>query len=270
MSNMLTLNSLAQVHETYKIEAPKHPFVSVLRHADLVEILNFTDVQVEFNLYQISMKQGVSGKMKYGMGTYDYREGTMVFAAPGQVFHSNQFDIEPNSNAWNLVFHPDLIHSFELGSRIRQYGFFSYAVNEALHLSKEEINTLTELVKKIEQEYEQRIDRYSQKLIVANIELILDYCLRYYDRQFYLRSNQNKDVLSRFERLLVDYYESDKPFDLGYPTVGYCAEILGLSSNYLSDLLKKETGKTALEHIQLFLLEKAKVDLLKPRRTVSE
>ncbi|MEL6632982.1 MAG: helix-turn-helix domain-containing protein [Bacteroidota bacterium] len=270
MSQTLTFRSLTQACNTLGLEAPRHPLVSVFRHAELAAILNFQNVQIQSELYIIGMKDGVSGKMGYGRNSYDYTEGTMVFSAPDQVMNSNQITVAPGSIAWSLIFHPDLIRPFELGKHIHTYSYFSYAVTEALHLDKHEIQTLTELVHKIEVEYKQRIDRYSQKLIVANIELILDYCLRYYDRQFYLRNNQNQDVLTRFEGLLIAYYESERPINLGYPTVQYCGEELGLSPNYLSDLLKKETGKTAQEHIHLFLLEKAKTDLLKSQLSISE
>jgi AraC-like DNA-binding protein len=143
-------------------------------------------------------------------------------------------------------------------------------VNEALHLSNDERNTLEELLDKIEKEYSQNLDRHSQNLIISNIELLLDYCIRFYDRQFYTRSNLNVDVVSRFENLLKDYYKTDKVIDLGIPSVKYCALELNLSTNYLSDLLKKETGKTAQEHIHLFVIEKAKNHLLNSSNSISE
>jgi AraC-like DNA-binding protein len=175
-----------------------------------------------------------------------------------------------DDEGWTLAFHPDLIRKSNLANKIDTYSFFQYDVNEALHLSDDERKTLEELLDKIEKEYSQNLDRHSQNLIISNIELLLDYCIRFYDRQFYTRSNLNVDVVSRFENLLKDYYKTDKVIDLGIPSVKYCAQELNLSTNYLSDLLKKETGKTAQEHIHLFVIEKAKNYLLNSSNSISE
>jgi len=174
------------------------------------------------------------------------------------------------ASGWTLVFHPDLIRKSELGKSIDQYSFFSYEVTEALHLSDDEQKTLTELVDKIHKEYDQLIDRHSQDLIISNIKLLLDYCTRYYDRQFYTRTNLNKDFVTRFESLLKDYYQSDKPLEIGVPTVKYCGEEMNMSSHYLSDLLKKETGRSAQDHILYFLIERAKTKLLGTEDSISQ
>ncbi len=212
------------------------------------------------------------GVLLYGKNSYDYEEGTLVFTAPGQVIeYEGDFKISDDGNeGWTLVFHPDLIRKSDLAEKINRYSFFNYDVNEALHLSDDERNTIEELLDKIIKEYSQNLDRYSQHLIVSNIELLLDYCLRFYDRQFYTRTNLNNDFVSKFERTLQEYYQSNKASEIGIPNVNYFAKELSLSSNYLSDLLKKETGKTTQEHIHLFIIEKAKTRLLNSDNSISE
>lgn len=168
---------------------------------------------------------------------------------------------EQADHGWILLFHPDLIRKSELGRKMNSYSFFAYEVNEALHLSEKEKASITELVHKIKTEYQQNIDRHTQKLTIANIELILDYCTRYYDRQFYVRTNLNQDVVSKFERLLDDYFLSAAPLNYGLPSVKYCGEKLNMSS-YLSDLLKKETGITAKQYIRDKVIDRAKTLLL--------
>jgi len=271
MNDILTLTSISHLHQFLGVEAPKHPLVSVLRHHNPNLNLEWDgDMRFTGEFYQIGMKDGVTGQFGYGRNSYDYQNGTMVFLSPGQVVGANQAQLSPEGTAWILSFHPDLIRRSELGRKIHEYSYFSYDLNEALHLSQDEQQSLTELVQKIEKEYNQNIDRYSQNLIIANIELILEYCLRYYDRQFYLRTNLNKDIATRFEALLHAYYASEKPLHQGVPTVKYFGEELSMSWNYLSDLLKKETGRNAQEHIHFFLIEKAKTDLLRSPDTISQ
>ena len=175
-----------------------------------------------------------------------------------------------STEGWTLAFHPDLIRKSTLSDKIDQYSFFDYDVNEALHLSDDELKTIEQLLDKIVREYSQNLDRHSQNLIISNIELLLDYCARLYDRQFYTRTNINTDIVSKFENLLKAYYQSEKVDELGIPNVQYMARELNLSSNYLSDLLKKETGKTTQEHIHLYVVEKAKNFLLNSNSSISE
>jgi AraC-like DNA-binding protein len=171
---------------------------------------------------------------------------------------------------WTLAFHPDLIRKSKLADKINHYSFFNYEVNEALHLSEDERKTIEELLDKIEKEYSQNIDKHSQNLIISNIELLLDYCTRFYDRQFYTRTNINVDFVSKFEKLLKAYYETHMVDEIGLPNVQYLAKKLNFSSNYLSDLLKKETGKTAQEHIHLYVINRAKNSLLNSKSSISE
>ena len=262
MSEKIRIHSVSQVHKFYGYEKPKHPLVTVLPINDEMTNYDYGDATYVFDLYHISLKLGISGSMVYGRNSYDFEEGTMVFMQPDQAIKVDNSEDLKGSSGWTLIFHPDLIRKSELGKVIDKYSFFSYGVHEALHLSDEEQQSLTALVQKIEKEYNQNIDRHSQELIVSNIKLLLDYCTRYYDRQFYTRTNFNQDFVAKFEALLKDYYNSDKPTELGVPTVKYCGDALNMSSHYLSDMLRKETGKSAQEHIYSQVINKAKTRLL--------
>lgn len=273
MSNTFVINSISQAHQSLGLAKPKHPLVTVVYARDIKVVSDFQEVKVVNNLYQITLKSTKDcGRLQYGRNSYDYEEGTLVFTSPGQVTeYTGEFEIGNRDNeGWTLAFHPDLIRKSGLADKMNGYTFFNYDVNEALHLSDEERNTIEELLDKIIKEYSQNLDRHSQHLIISNIELLLDYCLRFYDRQFYTRTNLNSDIVSKFERLLKAYYQKDDAIDLGLPNVNYCAKELNLSANYLSDLLKKETGKTTQEHIHLFVVEKAKNILLNSSDSVSE
>ncbi len=272
MSTIFEINTISKAHQSVGLPAPKHPLVSVVRTADFRPTVDFRGIKVINNLYQITLKNLGCGNLMYGKNSYDYEEGTLVFTSPGQVtvFDGEMPQNPEIENGWILAFHSDLIRKSSLGEKINQYSFFNYEVNEALHLSEDERKTIEELLDKIVKEYSQNIDKHSQNLIISNIELLLDYCTRFYDRQFYTRTNINVDFVSEFEKLLKSYYETDKLDDLGLPTVQYLAQQLNFSANYLSDLLKKETGKTAQEHIHLFVINKAKNSLLNSRSSISE
>src|SRR6478736_1447455 len=232
-----------------------HPLVSVV---DLSKAAPRTGSKMYFGFYTIFLKDVKCGDIVYGRNTYDYQEGTLVFLAPGQVagVNSNGETYQPKGYA--LVFHPDLIHGFSLRKHIQEYTFFGYQSNEALHLSERERKIVLDCLSKIEYELEHAIDNHSKRLIVSNIELFLNYCVRFYERQFITRDNQNKGILEKFEVLLNEYFKSGKPQTIGLPTVAYCAAELNLSANYFGDLIKKETGKTAHEQIQSRLISIAK------------
>jgi len=272
MSESFIINSITQAHVAMGLPKPKHPLVSVVWTKDFNPAINFNGVKVINNLYQITLKESGCGKLLYGKNSYDYEEGTLVFTSPGQVtVLEGEFSPEDQStDGWTLAFHPDLIRKSGLIEKIDRYSFFRYDVNEALHLSDEERKTIEQLLEKIVTEYSQNLDRHSQNLIISTIELLLDYCTRFYDRQFYTRSNMNVDFVSKFERLLKNHYSNENDSDVGLPSVKSCSDKLGLSSNYLSDLLKKETGKTAQEHIHLFVIDKAKNSLLNSENSISE
>jgi len=266
------INTITQAHQSMGLPAPKHPLVSVVRTVDFKPTVDFSGVKVINNLYQVSLKQLGCGNLTYGKNSYDYEQGTLVFTSPGQVtiFEGEMSADNEMDNGWTLAFHPDLIRKSSLSDKMSHYSFFNYEVNEALHLSDEELQTIEELLDKIVKEYSQNLDKHSQNLIISNIELLLDYCTRFYDRQFYTRSNLNLDYVSKFEKLLKRYYEGEEIQERGLPNVQYLATELNFSANYLSDLLKKETGKTAQEHIHLFVIEKARNKLLNSNGSISE
>jgi AraC-like DNA-binding protein len=207
--------------------------------------------------------------LHYGRQYYDFAEGSLIFTAPGQAFEAKNQPSTVSEDSWALYFHPDLLRKSDLGTKIKSYGFFSYSFNEALHLSEREKAKITRCIEAIEDECQQHIDQHSQTVIVANLELLLHYCNRFYDRQFYTRSPHLGDVVEKVETLLLDYFSSDKGLRHGIPTVKFCAEQVNLSPNYLSDLLKKETGKNTQEHIHYHLIERAKNALLASDEPVS-
>lgn len=269
MSNIVYIDSVSQIHKSLGLPSPKHPLITVLNTDSIDDFSDFKNVKVVNNLYQIAFKETVGGNLNYGRSSYDFQDGTLAFTSPGQA---SEYIDDPGSvfKGWAIIFHPDLIRKSDLANKIDGYGFFDYASNEALHLSLDEKKHIEELRDKIEHEYSHSLDSHSHNLINSNLELLLDYCLRYYERQFLSRTNMNKDVISRFERTLKTYYDTSKAHDLGLPSVTHCADELNLSAKYLSDLLKKETGKAAQEHIHLFVIEKAKNILLNSKQSVSE
>lgn len=271
MKKILKIDSVSKVHDFFKLEKPKHPLISLLRtEKDFIET-GIDSLWYSLNLYQISLKGNCPFTIKnYGRHTYDFQEGTMVFIAPNQVLEFQKNSEVDNYNGWTLLIHPDFIYQSELGKKIDQYAFFEYAVNEALHLSHDEQQTVTDIVDKIEREYKGNIDAHSQTLMISNIELLLHYSTRFYDRQFYTRSHANKDTVMKFEALLKDYYQSEKPSLFGVPTVQYCGEALNISPKYLSDLLRKETGQSTQDHIHEFIIDKAKTILLSSDTDISE
>ncbi len=210
------------------------------------------------------------GDLRYGKDSYDYQEGTLIFIAPGQVI-----DVEPSDDLYHpkgygVAFHQDLVVGTSLGRLINDYSFFSYNVNEALHMSVRERQIIIDCFSKISYELEHAVDKHSKKLVASNIELLLNYCDRFYDRQFITRDNANKGVLEKFEEQLNGYFSSDRPQTIGLPSVAYFAEELHLSSNYFGDLIKKETGKSAKEYIQFKIIDIAKNKIFDSEKTMSE
>jgi AraC-like DNA-binding protein len=244
-----------------------HPLVSVV---DFSKAAPRQGSQMYFGFYTIFLKDVKCGDLVYGRNIYDYQEGTLVFLAPGQIagVNSNGETYQPKGHA--LVFHPDLIHGTSLGRHIQDYSFFAYQSNEALHLSDRERKIVLDCFSKIGYELERAIDKHSKKLIVSNIELFLDYCTRFYDRQFITRDTAHHAMLERFESLLNNYFSSDKPAAIGLPSVAYCAVELNLSPNYFGDLIKKETGKSAQEYIQSKIIDVAKERVFDINKSVSE
>ncbi len=247
---------------------PMHPLITIIDTAKMAYGEEIVGVKISSDLYCIALKDK-SCAMDYGRNHYDFDEGALIFTAPQQVITLNKPQRLNEVQGWMLYFHPDLIRNTALGTRIDSYSFFNYAVHEALHLSEQEQDTLTTCIQMIRKEVSARIDNHSQQVLVSNIELLLNYCARYYERQFNTRSAQNKDVISKVEALLKDYYQSDQLLTSGQPTIAYLAQQCFVSPSYLSDLLKKETGKTTKDHINDFLIEKAKTLLLNSSDSIS-
>lgn len=259
------LENISQYNSMRGVET-HHPLVSVI---DMSKAKATQSARINFGFYCVFLKEVKCGDLKYGCNYYDYQEGTLVFVASGQVLGINSKEyVQPKG--WALLFHPDLIRGTNLGHNIKNYTFFSYEINEALHLSEKERQIVLDCMNKIDYELKQSIDKHSKTLIANNIELLLNYCMRFYDRQFITRSHVNKDVVVKFERLLDDYLQSEKTQILGLPTVKYCADNLHLSTNYFGDLIKKETGKAPQEHIQLKLIDIAKERIFDTSKSVSE
>lgn len=263
----IDIESISAVHQFYNCEKPKHPLISVI---DLQQTRpNRPDEEVFYRTsFYIIMCKKIEGTMKYGKSYYDFEEGSLMFTAPGQVISSGP-EMEV-IEGWGLFFHPDLLSGTELGRKMRAYSFFQYDTDEALHVSDDEKQILQDCLAKIIREYSQNIDRHTKKLIVDNLQLLLNYCNRFYDRQFLTREKANHDVVQKFEKLLIDYLAQETLADVGLPDVGYFASQLHLSSNYLSDLLSKYTGKTTQEHIHLQLVEQAKIKLCDTGQSISE
>ena len=265
MDDILNFSSIKE-YNAFNNNETLHPLVSIV---DLQKANPRKLRKMRYGFYTVFLKQIYCGDLRYGLGNYDYVEGTLIFLAPGQVIgENNETFYQPQGIA--LVFHPDLITGTSLGKKISDYHFFSYAANEALHLSEQERDIIKDCFTKIEYELQHAIDKHSKQLIVSNIELFLNYCTRFYDRQFITREAVNKGVLERFEELLNNYFSSDKPQNIGLPSVAWCAEELNLSANYFGDLIKKETGVSAQEYIQSKVINVAKEQIFDQGKSISE
>ena len=267
MDGIYKFNTIDEYNKVMGVET-LHPLITVVDFSKSHFVGDYPEGH-SFGYYTIFLKDALCGDIKYGRNYYDYQEGTLVFLAPHQIIRiENRLPHTPKG--WALMFHPDLIRGTNLARAMKDYTFFSYEVFEALHLSEQERAIILECFQNIISELNHGIDKHSQRLIVSNLELFLNYCTRFYDRQFITRSHVNSDILSRFETLLNDYFKSDLPQTAGLPTVKYCADKLHLSPNYLGDLLKKETGKSAQEHVQLKLIETAKEKMYEKDKSVSQ
>ena len=226
--------------------------------------------RMAFGFYALFLKKTVGCTINYGKTKYDYDDETVVCFAPGQTVEIHRIENGPAPEADALLFHPDFLHRTHLAQKIRQYTFFSYASNEALHLSEDERMVIQDYMSKIANELNHPIDKFSKPLIISNIEVLLNYCMRFYERQFITREELNSNVLVRFERLLDEYWESGIAEQQGLPTVKYFADKICLSPNYFGDLVKAETGKTARELIHLKIIEMAKNALFEPDASIKQ
>ncbi len=254
-NNILTIHSIAELHRRFSLPAPEHPLVSVIDLKDMQSPRDENIAAVVFNFYSIWLEKDVKGKIRYGQGYFDFDEGKMIFIAPKQMLKT--VDHEQTNNGYGLVFHPDFIKGYPLAKSIKDYGYFSYAVNEALFLSEKEEETIVSVMRLIMQEYRSKIDKYTQDVIVSHIEVLLNYSNRFYGRQFITRKKSNNDLLVQMEGLLMNYFkEADS--NKGLPGVKYLADQLHVSPGYLSDMLRELTGQNAQHHIHHFLIEEAK------------
>lgn len=263
------IQSISELHRLLSLPKPEHPLVSMINLTDLKEVCKEMVGSFVYNFYSVCIKKDFNGKMKYGQSHYDFDEGVMTFFSPGQVI-STEVNDDISLSGWWVVFHPDFIRNYPLGKSILNYGFFSYAVNEALHLSEKEEAMLASIMQNIHQEYRSVIDSYSQDVIVSHLELLLNYSNRFYNRQFITRKNIHSGLLSKLEALLADYFNSDQLQETGLPSVQFISEQLHISSNYLSDMLRNLTGQSTQQHIHNKLIEKAKEWLTTTSLSVSE
>ncbi|MBV8325138.1 helix-turn-helix transcriptional regulator [Chryseobacterium sp.] len=264
------VSSISALHQVVGLKKPSNPLISVFSF-DEVKLEPETILSaVVTDFYVIALKKDCAGgKCKYGQQYYDFDEGIMYFIAPHQVLQFE--DVLLNSvKGFVLVVHPDFLHSYPLASKIKDYGFFSYVTNEALHLSEKEEKSIMDIMGNIGQEIDANIDSFTQDLLVSNLDLLLKYCDRFYNRQFLTRKKVNHDLLSKLENLLDDYFRNDQLVIHGIPSVHFIANQLNLSANYLSDMLRVQTGQTTQQHIQNRLIEKAKELLSATDMSVSE
>jgi AraC-like DNA-binding protein len=266
MEEILKFETVSQ-YNTFNNHETLHPLVSVI---DFSKAAPRRLRRTYFGFFLVLLKDVECGDLRYGKKTYDYQEGTLIFLAPGQIIGSNGGEELYQPKGHGIAFHPDLIKGSSLGRHINDYTFFSYQVNEALHLSERERQLVLDSFSKIKYELEHAVDKHSKILITDNIELLLNYCIRFYDRQFITRDHANKGILERFETLLNNFFASGKPQEVGLPSVAYCAGELNLSANYFGDLIKKETGKSAHEYITLKLIDVAKEKIFDTKKSVSE
>lgn len=265
----INLDSIDCYNKLHGLET-LHPLVAVIDHTRIKAMPN--NVRLNYGLYALFLKEDKSCEIKYGRRSYDYQQGTIVSMAPGQVVEISRSaeDMTVMPKVRGLLFHPDLIRATSLGATIGNYGFFSYSSVEALHLSEREREIVIDCFDKIQKELEHSIDKHSRQLIAMNIELLLGYCLRFYERQFITRETVNKDVLQRFEQHIEEYLRDRASDGEGLPSVRYFADKVCLSPNYFGDLVKKETGHSAQEYIQFKLIEHAKDMIVSTNLTMSE
>jgi AraC-like DNA-binding protein len=264
------INTISEYHQLFGLPKPEHPLISIVDYAKLNRLSSESSTSIIFGYYTISLKRGVS-KMFYGQQEYDFDEGVLYFMAPNQILRVNNSPDEAlQRSGWLLLIHPDFLWNTSLAKKIRQYDFFDYSVNEALFLSEKEEEILNNIIQNIRHEYHTNIDKFSQSIIISQIETLLNYSERFYQRQFITRKITNHQILGRLEALLADYFAGDDLATKGLPTVQYIADTLNVSPGYLSGLLKLLTGQSTQQHIHDKLIEKAKEKLSTTGLSVSE
>lgn len=261
--------SIKDIREVFGLDKATHPLITILDTKKLAYGEATIGKRFSSDLYCIALKDSNCG-IEYGRNSYDFDDGVLIFTAPKQIITVKKAQALNEVQGWMLYFHPDLIRNTPLGAKIDQYSFFGYEVHEALHLSENEQNTMNQIIGLIQYEINERIDNHSQQVLVSNIELLLNYSKRFYERQFNTRSANNSDIVSKVETLLKEYYLQNQIIQKGQPSIHYLAEHCHISASYLSDLLAKETGRSAKDHINDFLINKAQDLLLGSSNSVSE
>jgi AraC-like DNA-binding protein len=270
MSEILHLQSIADLHKLFDLGNSQHPLVAVLDFSKVNERL-IKNSKITTDFYSIMFKNYCKNNFKYGRKSIDFQDGNLICIAPNQIIEiDNEIEEREDKMGWGLFFHPDLIRATSLNDNLKNYRFFDYDISEALHLSDKEKNVLYECIQKIQIELQENIDVHSQYIIVSTIELLLNYCSRYYGRQMITRSQTNKTIITQIEIILASYFSEIKLKDKGLPSVKFLADNVNLSPSYLSDLLRKETGKNTQEHIHFYLIEEAKNLLLNSEKNINE
>lgn len=259
------INSISELHDFFRYEKPLHPLVTVVDLAKVDRSHRKPDVVYRLDLYSIACKK-IEGSFQYGRTNYDFSEGTMMFTAPHQTLSPG---MENKVSGWGIYIHPDFLNATGKGHKLTEYSFFGYDTSEGLHISEAERLVLEDCVKNIQKEISLNVDKHSYHIILTNLELLLSYCERFYERQFFTRTKASNDVVANFERLLNDYFAQETLVQSGIPDVAYFAGKLNMSPNYLSDLLKKYTGKSSQEYIHLKLIDKAKALLWSTDESIS-
>ncbi|WP_437373174.1 helix-turn-helix domain-containing protein [Maribacter litoralis] len=269
--SILHIKSIAEYHRLMELPKPQHPLVSVVNFEDIKRRNIAINSSITYGFYSIALKQVLNGKLKYGQQEYDFDEGVLAFIAPNQTLRIEvEQGLEYSHTGWLLIFHPDFLWNTALANKIKKYDYFGYELKEALHLSDKEETMLKEIIRNINQEYNSNIDKFSQDVIISQLELLLTYSERFYQRQFITRKKSNHTILEQFEKILNDYFKSEDSSTIGLPTVKSISSSLNLSSNYLSRLLKTLTGKSTQEFIHEKLIQLAKEKLSTTELSVNE
>jgi len=268
--NIHTFNTIGEFHKMSGLPKPEHPLVSLVDYGLVEYQTEEKEISWVQNFYTIGLKRNIQGKFRYGQQQYDFDEGLLSFVSSGQLVHLTVEKLQVRPTGFLLLIHPDFVWKTPLAKNIKQYDFFGYAVNEALFLSEKEETVITDIFLNIQREYHSNIDKFSQNIIIAQIELLLNYCERFYQRQFITRKKSSHQILERLETILDDYFNNDNLIEKGLPTAQYMANALNVSPNYLGSLLKTLTGQTTQQHIHNKLIEKAKERLSTTNLSVSE
>lgn len=264
------IKTISEFHRLRGLPKPEHPLISVVNMDSITRSPDKHQQNSVLDFYTVAIKRALNVKYKYGQQEYDFDEGVMFFMAPNQIFGVEFGENAVKPSGWLLLVHPDFLWNTALAKTVKRYGYFDYSVNEALHLSEKEETTLIGIMRNIEQEYRSNIDAFSQNVMISQIELLLNYADRFYNRQFITRQKSSSDLLARLEDLLNGYFDNQNESQTGLPTVTFIADRLNVSPNYLSDLLRTLTGQSAQQHIHNKLIERAKEALTTTSLSVGE